>query len=70
MIDDIKTEDLVDVTKYEDALKKHDWYYIMSEDPSVFESGRFNHNRLVRLTVQSEEHRKLFNKYKELNKIT
>lgn len=69
IMENIKTEDLVDISTYEKALKSHDWYYYMSKDPSIFEAGRFNHNRLIRLTSQSEEHRKLFNKYRELNKL-
>lgn len=67
-MENIKTEDLVNIAKYEEALKKHDWCYYMSEDPKVHDSGRFNHNRLLKLTIQSEDHKKLFNKYKELNK--
>lgn len=64
-----KFEDLKDIIKYEEALNKHDWYYIMSDDNSSFESGRDNHNKLIKATVFSEEHKKLFYKYKELRKI-
>ena len=53
------------IFKNEEALKKHDWYYMMSEDVNTYESGKMMHNRLLRLTILSTEHKKLFTKYSE-----
>lgn len=53
------------IEDYEKELKEHDWYHAYSDDPRVWEMGRFDYNRLVKLSKLSNEHEELFKKYKE-----
>ena len=50
--------------EFYDLLKKHDWYYDMSEDPKVVLTGRINRQKLIKLSRQSPEHEKLFEEYR------
>ena len=43
-------------------LNKHDWYYIMSDDPVIYDNGRFNNNRLLNLSKDNVELKELYNK--------
>lgn len=54
---------------YESMLKQHDWYYMMSEDSSVYKSGCHNQSKLRELSETSNEHKELFNKYQNKHKI-
>lgn len=62
----ILNEEIKTLEEYKNALNKHDWFYFMSDDPRVYESGSFNHNKLVRLAGLNKEYEKQYNKIKEL----
>jgi hypothetical protein len=51
------------LTDYERRLKDHDWYYMMSDDPSVYERGLTNHRRLLAEANTSPEHQALYQRY-------
>lgn len=54
---------------YEDMLKKHDWYYMMSDDPNVYKIGSDSYSIIKKLSNSSEKHLELFNQYQNKYKI-
>lgn len=46
--------------EYKDALKHHDWYYEMSDDPAIYKAGKYNHDILVKLSKKSKEFEDVF----------
>lgn len=50
----------VTLRQYYDELKRHDWWYEMSDDNSKFEAGDKQQRRLDRLKTTSPEHRSLY----------
>jgi len=54
---------------YEDMLKKHDWYYMMSDDPHVYRIGSHSYNSIKQLSNSSEKHLELFNQYQNKHLI-
>lgn len=57
----------ISLIDYEQLLLSHDWYYMMSDDNSVYEAGRDNLYYLQEIAKQSPEHALLFEKYKYEN---
>jgi len=51
--------------KFYKELEKHDWYYEMSDDNSVWRTGKESYYRLQDLAQESPSHCKLFLDYKE-----
>ena len=49
------------IQDYETLLKNHDWYYMMSEDNSVYNRGCHTNNNIKELGNSSEKHLELFN---------
>lgn len=47
------------------ALGSHDWYYDMSEDPTVYRAGRAEGGRLFAASGQSEEHMQMYIAYQK-----
>lgn len=56
--------DMRDIKKYEEALKNHDWFYEMSEDPNTYEDGKFMYSKLRKASEYTKEHKELFERYK------
>lgn len=57
--------------EYKKMLDQHDWLYFMSDDPRVYENGRFVHNKLLKLAGTNSNFSDLFfhvkdKKYKNL----
>jgi len=53
--------------EYKERLNKHDWYYMMSEDPRWYDSGHAEENELRQLAETKPSFKKAFDaKYKEL----
>lgn len=46
--------------EFHDALKRHDWWYEMSDDNSKFEAGAKQQRRLDRAKNESSAHRSLY----------
>ena len=55
--------------EYELLLKQHDWYYMMSEDQSVYNRGSYSYGNIKELSNASEEHSKMFKEYQNKHKI-
>lgn len=52
------------IEQFEQKLKTHDWYYMMSDSMKVFEKGENNDKELRRLANESgQEFIDLYNKY-------
>lgn len=49
---------------YKKELDKHDWFYGMSEDSSIYKKGLYNESRLRDLTRLSKDHKETFEKKK------
>ena len=49
--------------KYEQMLKNHDWYYMMSDSGYVYEKGYIAERQLKAVAKQSVEHQALYDKY-------
>jgi len=45
------------------ALQKHDWWYMMSDDFGVWNSGEANKKKLIIMASESPELTKLYNEY-------
>lgn len=54
--------------EYEEMLKQHDWYYMMSEDYNVYKRGCYRHSELQDL-AKTKELKALFKKYQDKHKI-
>lgn len=46
-------------------LKKHDWWYHMSEDPRVYEDGKASLNKILKICEQDSELNNMYKEYKE-----
>lgn len=56
--------DGLSLEEFEDNLKRHDWFYYMSDDHSVWQRGERDASRLMTLArLATSDYRKLFNKY-------
>lgn len=53
----------ITLEKYEQTLKEHDWYYMMSDSSYVYSRGRANYERLNAIRKQSKAHDELYLKY-------
>lgn len=47
--------------EYQDALEKHDWFYEMSDDQTIYDAGKFNYARLVSLSDTNKDFKEAFN---------
>lgn len=54
----------MNIQKYYDALKNHDWHYAMSDDHRVFKAGEEARADLRKLAELSPEHKKLYDDWK------
>jgi len=54
---------------YETLLKNHDWYYMMSEDSTIYRIGSRSYDDIKKLSNSSEKHLELFNQYQNKHKI-
>lgn len=59
----------LNIKDYEEMLKNHDWYYMMSEDQSVYNKGSYYYGKIKQLSETSEEHLKMFKQYQDKHKI-
>lgn len=48
---------------YYDQLARHDWTYMMSDDPSVYKRGSSSESAIKTTAKQSPEHQALFDAY-------
>jgi hypothetical protein len=51
--------------KLENALKSHDWYYRMSDDPRAYRAGRDAWERIQFLASQLDDGQELIAKYRK-----
>lgn len=51
------------LSEFYTKLAYHDWYYQYSDDHGVWRRGQDAYDRLVDLSKQSPEHKKLFEDY-------
>lgn len=49
--------------EYYDMLSRHDWFYMMSDDRSVYSRGSSNEGKIQSIAKQSPEHRDLYEAY-------
>lgn len=55
--------DPISLRDYWDSLNRHDWYYDYSDDHGVWKRGSSERSRLRALSMQSREHRDMFDKF-------
>ena len=48
------------IDEYKERLKKHDWYYLMSDDPRVYDTGLAEEIELKKLSFESISHKEAF----------
>lgn len=46
--------------EYKEKLNKHDWYYAMSDDPRIYDTGLAEENELKRLAENKPSFMKAF----------
>lgn len=61
----MKNTETISLKDYQKQLEAFDWYYQMSEDPSVYKRGLHEYGKLKELADTSKEHLEAFNKMKE-----
>ena len=61
---------LITLPDYEQRLKLHNWKYQSEQCASVWKDGQVEYSRLIDISSQGTEHRKLFEYYKEKNSLT
>lgn len=55
--------------QYRDRLNKHDWFYMMSDDRRIYESGKANETELQKLAKTDSNFQKAYDsKYKSVVK--
>ena len=59
----------LNIKDYEEMLKQHDWYYMMSEDSNVYKRGSFKQQELRELSGINDEFKELFKQYQNKHKI-
>ena len=59
----------LNIKDYEEMLKHHDWYYMMSEDSNVYKRGSFKQQELRELSGINDEFKELFKQYQNKHKI-
>jgi len=62
-------EENITLTQYEEMLQKHDWYYMMSESPSVYENGSRNLEEILRISKINLVFKELYEVYSSKYKI-
>jgi hypothetical protein len=55
----------MDLIKYEERLKLHNWNYQQSNNFVIWQSGQIEFKKLIELSFTSPEHRNLFLQYKK-----
>lgn len=50
--------------EYKKRLQNHDWLYAYSDDPNVYERGRYEQETLEYLAKENPEFKQAFNKEK------
>lgn len=48
--------------QYQELLKKHDWFYYMSDDMKAFDAGKNSEANLLKLAKENPEFHDLYNK--------
>ena len=51
------------LAEYYDALDRHDWYFLMSDDSKVWVKGELERRELVDISHISKQHTNLFNAF-------
>jgi len=54
---------MITLSEYYDMLDKHDWFFDMSDDHSVWEAGRRARNKLKDIAWQSPAHKELYYRF-------
>jgi hypothetical protein len=57
---------MVNLKNFEEMLKSHDWYYMMSDDPSVEKEGKANWEQIKKMAIKlggTPEAKELWDKY-------
>ena len=55
----------MDINKFEELLKNHDWYYMHADDQRAWRAGSDSAALISAHVDDSTEHRELYNKYKK-----
>lgn len=50
--------------EYYDMLARHDWTYMMSDDPNVYKRGSASESRIKSILKESPEHQALIEAYR------
>lgn len=53
-----------DLPTFYDRLGRHDWTYMMSDDPKVYQRGSQNEQELLAISRMSPAHTELYDAYK------
>ena len=46
---------MANLKNFEEMLQSHDWYYMMSEDPSVEKEGKANWEQIKKMAIQLKD---------------
>lgn len=60
----------ITLKEYEQMLKSHDWYYMMSDDPQVYKKGCYKQSELKEIAETNSNFKAMFDIYKNKHKIT
>lgn len=55
----------MNLENYKKLLEAHNWKYIQSSDPKIYEAGIIEHNLLLRLATTSSDFRRAYFAMKE-----
>ncbi len=58
---------MISIDEYEKLLDAHDWSYEYTEDRKKWSAGHISYQEILKYSKNSEEHEKLFLKYKKKN---
>lgn len=57
---------MANLKKFKEMLQSHDWYYMMSDDPSVEKEGRANWEKIKEMAIElggTQEAKELWDTY-------
>lgn len=50
--------------EFHEMLRRHDWWYMMSDDHSVWQRGSSAESRLISISKESDDHRELWDSWR------
>lgn len=55
-------------TKFQDMLRKHDWYYRMSNNPTIFRKGESSERKILSAIREDQELKKIYDDFLDVKK--